>query len=246
MADDTLVEDPKFYTLGRDLANTEKRVRDKAVETIRRDIIRIQQCTELEMMKLWKGLFYTFWMSDKPLVQEELAIVLSEMLFEFRSEELSWMYIVCFWKTMIREWGGIDMLRMDKFLLLIRKFTNQTFSFLEQKQWKQSLVEQYQSLVNTTVYNEKSIGLFSQYCECFLDELHKQNPHISSYDFMNLIRPFFHILEIDASRLVVYGIKERVFLCILDSYETYRESLYFASILTTRGRKRRKTRFREH
>lgn len=36
MADDTLVEDPKFYTLGRDLANTEKRVRDKAVETIRR------------------------------------------------------------------------------------------------------------------------------------------------------------------------------------------------------------------
>ena len=33
---------------------------------------------------------------------------------------------------MIREWGGIDMLRMDKYLLLVRKFTNQTFSFLEQ------------------------------------------------------------------------------------------------------------------
>lgn len=32
------------------------------------------------MMKLWKGLFYTFWMSDKPLVQEELAIVLSSMV----------------------------------------------------------------------------------------------------------------------------------------------------------------------
>lgn len=42
------------------------------------------------------------------------------------------MYIVDFWKTMIREWGGIDRLRMDKYLLLIRKFTNQTFSFLEQ------------------------------------------------------------------------------------------------------------------
>ena len=68
----------------------------------------------------------------------------------------------------------------------------------------------------------------------------------SFFVIQNLIRPFFHILEIDASRLVVYGIKERIFLCILDSYETYRESLYFASILTTRGRKRRKTRFREH
>lgn len=32
------------------------------------------------MMKLWKGLFYTFWMSDKPDVQEELAISLSLMV----------------------------------------------------------------------------------------------------------------------------------------------------------------------
>ena len=57
------------------------------------------------------------------------------------------MYIVCFWKTMIREWGGIDMLRMDKFLLLIRKFTNQTFSFLEQVR-----------IFNRFVYNFRSNG----------------------------------------------------------------------------------------
>ena len=29
--------------------------------------------TESELLKLWKGLFYCMWMSDKPLVQEELA-----------------------------------------------------------------------------------------------------------------------------------------------------------------------------
>ena len=33
------------------------------------------------MLKLWKGLFYTFWMSDKPPVQEELAISLSKMVW---------------------------------------------------------------------------------------------------------------------------------------------------------------------
>lgn len=32
------------------------------------------------MMKLWKGLFYTFWMSDKLDVQEALAILLSDMV----------------------------------------------------------------------------------------------------------------------------------------------------------------------
>lgn len=48
------------------------------------------------------------------------------------------------------------------------------------------------------------------------------------FDFLvmqNLIRPFFHILEIDSSRIVLDGIKDRIFVCILDSYETYRESI---------------------
>ena len=36
------------------------------------------------MMKLWKGKFYAFWMSDKPPVQEELAIALSKMVQAFR------------------------------------------------------------------------------------------------------------------------------------------------------------------
>lgn len=95
---------------------------------------------------------------------------------------------------MIREWGGIDVFRMDKYLYLLRRFINQTFEFLDQvhlflfsngqKLWRQDLVEQYQSLVETEIYNKVYLGLFSQYCECFLEELHDQIPHISSYDFM--------------------------------------------------------------
>lgn len=45
-----------------------------------RELVSLQEATELEMMKLWKGLFYTFWMSDKPDVQEALAILLSDMV----------------------------------------------------------------------------------------------------------------------------------------------------------------------
>ena len=50
---------------------------------INSEIVSIKEATELEMMKLWKGLFYTFWMSDKPDVQEELAISLSKMVKEW-------------------------------------------------------------------------------------------------------------------------------------------------------------------
>ena len=45
-----------------------------------RELKSVQEITELEMMKLWKGLFYTFWMSDKPPVQEALATLLSEIV----------------------------------------------------------------------------------------------------------------------------------------------------------------------
>ena len=33
---------------------------------------------EEEIMRIWKGLHYCFWMSDKPLVQEELAETIGE------------------------------------------------------------------------------------------------------------------------------------------------------------------------
>ena len=91
MAEVENLESGKFYMLGRDLANTEKSVRDGAVDAIRRylfhrlndpirELTSLQDATELEMMKLWKGLFYTFWMSDKPPVQEALAQLLTDMV----------------------------------------------------------------------------------------------------------------------------------------------------------------------
>lgn len=106
------------------------------------EIASIADASHLEMMKLWKGLFYTFWMSDKPDIQEELAIALAGMVSyvfslimlqvsEFRKESLSILYIQCFWKTLVREWGGIDRYRMDKYMLLMRKILDQMLLLLQ-------------------------------------------------------------------------------------------------------------------
>ena len=37
-----------------------------------------------EMLRLWKGLHYCFWMSDKPLVQEELAEKIASIIHCFK------------------------------------------------------------------------------------------------------------------------------------------------------------------
>ena len=38
----------------------------------------------VELLKLWRGLFYCMWMADKPLVQEDLARKLAGLTGCFR------------------------------------------------------------------------------------------------------------------------------------------------------------------
>lgn len=63
------------------------------------------------MSKLWKGIFYCFWMSDKPLVQQALAAELAELLLTIQTTEASLSFLRGFWESIVREWGGIDRLR---------------------------------------------------------------------------------------------------------------------------------------
>ena len=52
-----------------------------------------------------------FWMSDKPLVQQALAIEVAELILTINSTMSSLAFLREFWVTMVREWGGIDRLR---------------------------------------------------------------------------------------------------------------------------------------
>jgi ribosomal RNA-processing protein 1 len=48
---------------------------------------------------------------------------------------MAFLYFTCFSKTMRREWFGIDRLRLDKFLMLIRKFVAAQFTLLANNKW---------------------------------------------------------------------------------------------------------------
>ena len=62
-ADVTTMEDSpmdtKYLQLSKQLAHTEKKQRDKAARSIRQSLTNTKhQITRLDMLKLWKGLFY--------------------------------------------------------------------------------------------------------------------------------------------------------------------------------------------
>ena len=62
------------------------------------------------------------WMSDKPLIQEDLAETISSLVFSVTDRRLALKFVTVALKTMARDWSGIDTWRMDKFLMVLHVF----------------------------------------------------------------------------------------------------------------------------
>jgi ribosomal RNA-processing protein 1 len=55
-------------------------------------------------------------MSDKPVIQLELATRLSKMTHIFKTPELQLLFVRTFWNTMTREWTHLDKFRYTVFV----------------------------------------------------------------------------------------------------------------------------------
>jgi ribosomal RNA-processing protein 1 len=81
------------------------------------------------VLKLWKGLFFALWMCDRAIPQQNLCQELADLLFLLPRESVT-PWLRGFWATMAREWTGIDVLRMEKFLLLVRRVLGASFRWM--------------------------------------------------------------------------------------------------------------------
>ena len=128
---------PKF---GQTLASNDKATRDKAVKALSRYLKSGRVTEELEMAKIWKALFYCMWHSDKPKVQSELADRLGGLVHAMPGSRAA-LFAKVFWATMMREWVGIDRLRLNKFYTLQRCVLQQSFRQLRQAGWPEGGAE---------------------------------------------------------------------------------------------------------
>lgn len=55
--------------------------------------------------------FPGFWMSDKPLVQQDLSQELANLILLIPSLQPAIGFLHGFWEAMVREWAGIDRFR---------------------------------------------------------------------------------------------------------------------------------------
>ncbi|KAI8922387.1 hypothetical protein DFJ77DRAFT_22375 [Powellomyces hirtus] len=204
---------------GKQLADSEKKVRDRAVRGLVKWLVSNENVDDLQLMKLWKGLFYSFWMSDKPMIQEHLADKLAGLLLKLPQGN-AMRYIKAFWTIMVTEWHGIDRLRLDKFYMLLRKFHFYGFQYLEGKQWAEESVREYTRILSDGPLRVNDLkvpdGLRYHTAEVYLEELQRAvGSKIPSETLLLLIEPFFHNLTRSASDVVFARASENVFERIL-------------------------------
>ncbi|MCJ1476000.1 hypothetical protein MMC13_004664 [Lambiella insularis] len=163
----------------KQLASSDRPTREKALDSLRTYLLSTRPFTDLELLKLWKGLFFCMWHSDRPIPQQRLALALSHLLLPL-STTLFLPFLTAFWTTISREWTSIDALRMDKFMRLVRYYVNAGFTYLSNHGWDEGLVEGYLGLVEAIPLSVADVkvsdGLRYHVLDVWVEELDRVDP----------------------------------------------------------------------
>ncbi|XP_029039827.2 ribosomal RNA processing protein 1 homolog isoform X4 [Osmia bicornis bicornis] len=206
-----IVQEIKFVRL---LSSNDKRVRERVLKNLRKWLtvrsVSSFAFTKLDFMRLWKGLFYCMWMSDKPLIQEELAESLSKLVHCFNSKDVVLLYTTCALETLGIEWIGIDQYRLDKFSMLARRVIRQTFQMCKNQNWDMEWIKDISEIIENCLINPQvCIGFNMHLTEVFLEELAKISEGNISEDVVTvLIKPFVtYFIRMDDGRRIGHVMK---------------------------------------
>lgn len=177
-------------------------------------------------MRIWKGLFYSMWMSDKPLPQESLANKIANLLHTFDRIDVSLQFFAAFLKTMANEWNGIDQWRIDKFMMLVRKMTREMLRVIQNQNWSDESIQLLDETLTKTVLGTDHVprGLFMHFTELFFEEVAKvSNGDIETDMVTKLLQPFmFYVASQGDYKLIQYVVRH-VFNHLLFQSESGRE-----------------------
>lgn len=180
---------------------------------------------EEDFLRIWKGLYYMMWMSDKPMVQEELAEDLGKLIECFSDVKTGVQFFGAFLKTMCREWFGVDQWRMDKFLMLIRRMLRYMFRALKKDNWSAASVKEFNNHILDTILAENaSNGITMHFLDVFFEELAKvSDGELTAKSVGQFVKPFVKFMAIQSDFKILGHCRNRIFNHLLYQSELGRE-----------------------
>lgn len=197
-----VAQEIKFARL---LSGNEKKTRDRVLKSLKKWLLNCfekgYEFKEDDFVRVWKGLFYAVWMSDKPLVQEELCENISAILDVFPEEHLR--HALLMYKAGLRvlatEWYGLDQHRTDKFLMLVRRYLRASLRCLLRSKWSLKSCQMYAKILSesdgifalkTPHYARNAMSMLLHIVDCYLEEIAKvSSGDIPEASLAELLRP---------------------------------------------------------
>ncbi|KAM4067094.1 nucleolar protein,Nop52 domain-containing protein [Hirsutella rhossiliensis] len=106
----------------KNLASSDRKLRTQSLDALQAFLAsRAAGLPAADARRLWTGLFYALWMTDRPRPQQALAAALADLLFALPAAAAVGTWLRAFWAVLSAQWARIDALRLDKFLLLVRR-----------------------------------------------------------------------------------------------------------------------------
>lgn len=219
----------------RQLAHNSKKRRNLAVTKLREWINAHEEtATELDFMKIWKGLFYCMWMSDKPHQQNELSDTLSQTILYIEKKEITLLYIRTFFKTMCTNWNSLDQHRLNKYYTFVRRMVRAIFMYLSKNGWDIETVTDVIEVIEQVplqVDKFQQRGVCLQIIDVFVPELVRilDEAPIENMDSLYnivriLFRPFDRLLTLEKDKRINERVQESSYLAIVTMIQEDLES----------------------
>ncbi|XP_018565397.1 ribosomal RNA processing protein 1 homolog [Anoplophora glabripennis] len=207
--------------LARVLAGNSTPSRDRALRNLKKWFSHRSKTlpfTDQDFQIIWKGLYYSMWMSDKPLTQEECAENIASLI-HFQTFDEPIRFFKAGLSTLINQWFGIDQLRLDKFLMLVRRLLRHMLIVLKEHGLSKKNIDMFSEVVLLTVLNTNinpPVGLFMHFTEIFLEEIAKiTEGNIPSDRLVDFIRPFIKKLAVTSDGREIAHIRKFIFIYLI-------------------------------
>ncbi|XP_063694753.1 ribosomal RNA processing protein 1 homolog A-like [Bolinopsis microptera] len=158
-ADGPAVSDDSHISFAKRLAHNNKDTRESALKKVKRWLVTKSKQGTLdhdEIIKIWKGLHYSMWYSDKPLTQQTLALDISQIVSLLPDIDDGISFFGGFCETIAREWVGIDRHRLDKFYMFIKTALKCVMEFCKENNWDDTIVSNVVDTLDIRIINSQS------------------------------------------------------------------------------------------
>ncbi|KRZ74036.1 Ribosomal RNA processing protein 1 -like protein [Trichinella papuae] len=205
------------------LASCQPKIRTRALLHLRSwitDRSSNQVFKETELSVLWKGLYYAMWMQDKPLQQEELADNIGKLMECFSTVDEKLTFQLAFFTTVSSEWHTIDKWRLNKFMMLTRRFLRSMLRFFDENDWEETIIDRILEFLKLTVLNpsisDYPEGLKFHFASLYLDELDSlMSEKLDEQRSMRMLQPYVELLGKPISPIFFDTVISEVFEPIL-------------------------------